>query len=184
VENKGKIKTLLTDQYSGINSTQFKQYVKSKGITLIFTAVDCAFSNGLNERTNQTLVNRIRCKIYENKERPWTSIAEECVKEYNTTIHSSTGFTPNYLLTGIDNSILPKELEKNKEENLEENRSIAFENSKKIHEQNKKYYDQNVKEIEYNEDDLVYIQNSNNLNRDKLEVIRSGPHRIKKKYLT
>jgi len=70
VENKGKIKNLLTDQYSGINSTQFKQYVKLKGITLIFTAVDCAFSNGLNERTNQTLVNRIRCKIYENKERP------------------------------------------------------------------------------------------------------------------
>jgi len=72
-------------------------------------------------------------------------------------------------------------LEKNKEENLEKNRSIAFENSEKIHEQNKKYYDQNVKEIEYNEDDLVYIQNSNNLNRGKLEVIRSGPHRIKKK---
>lgn len=180
MENKGKIKTLLTDQYSGINSTQFKQYVKSKGITLIFTAVDCAFSNGLNKRTNQTLVNRIRYKMYENK-RPWTSIAEECVKEYNITIHSSTGFTLKYLLTGRDNAILPKELEKNKEENLEENRrSIAFENSKKIHEQNKKYYDQKVKEIEYKEGDLVYIQNGNELNRGKLEVIRSGPHKIKK----
>lgn len=112
--------------------------------------------------------------------RRWTSIAEECVKEYNTTIHSSTGFTPKYLLTGRDNAILPKKLEKNKKENLEENRSIAFENSKKIHEQNKKYYDQKVKEIEYKEGDLVYIQNGNGLNRGKLEVIRSGLHKIKK----
>ena len=69
-EKEEKIETLLADQYAGINSTEFKQYLKKQEITLIFTAVDCAFSNGLNERTNQTIVNRIRCKIYENRNKP------------------------------------------------------------------------------------------------------------------
>ena len=181
VQKDGKISTILTDQYSGINSAQFKQYTKKHDITLIFTAVDCAFSNGLNERTNQTLVNRIRCKIYENKEKSWAVVAEECVKDYNNTIHSSTGFTPNYLKTGIENSFIPEQLNNNNIKNLVDNRLLASENSKKVHNQNKRYYDKNVKKITYNVGDLVYIQNGNKLNRDKLDVIRSGPYKIKEK---
>lgn len=181
VENNGKIKILLTDQYSGINSKDFKQYINTKDIRLIFTAVDCAFSNGMNEKTNQILVNRIRCKIYKNKKRPWPIIAEECIEEYNNTVHSSTGFTPNYLLTGVDNSILQEKLEINNEKNLKENKRIAYENSKKIHEQNKSYYDKKVKNIEYKVGDLVYVQNGNELSRNKLDMIRTGSYRIKEK---
>ena len=62
-----ELNIVLADQYPGINSGKFKQYLESKNITMIFTSVDCAFSNGFNERANQTLVNRNRCKIYENK---------------------------------------------------------------------------------------------------------------------
>ncbi|XP_043270945.1 uncharacterized protein [Venturia canescens] len=181
IKNENRIQTLLTDQYAGINSKEFKQHLKTRKINLVFTAVDCAFSNGLNERTNQTLVNRIRCKIFENKNRPWSTIAEECVEEYNNTIHSSTGFTPNYLLTGRDKTILPNELNYNYKEKLEDNRSIAYKNSKKIHEQNKTYYDKNKVNIEYKVGDLVYIQNSNKLNRNKLDPIRIGPYEIKAK---
>lgn len=47
-----------------------------------------------------------------------------------------TDFSPNYLLLGIDNSILPEELNDNKRDNLETNRKLAFENSNKIHEVN------------------------------------------------
>lgn len=50
-----QIETLLTDQYSGINSTEFKSYLKQRQIEVVFTAVNCPFSNGLNERLNQTL---------------------------------------------------------------------------------------------------------------------------------
>lgn len=48
---------LLTDQYPGLNSNEFKKYLQDKQITLIFTAVNTPHSNGLNERLNQTLVN-------------------------------------------------------------------------------------------------------------------------------
>lgn len=181
VEKHGKIKTILTDQYSGINSTQFKNYLLNQGINLIFTASDCAFSNGLNERTNQTLINRMRCKIYENKNNPWPTVAEESIKEYNNTNHSSTGYTPNYLLTGKESSILPEPLEINNKENWEINKIKAYENSNKIHMQNKKYYDENTNKIDYNEGDLVYVQYKNKLNRDKLDTIRIGPFKISKK---
>ncbi|XP_066591966.1 uncharacterized protein [Prorops nasuta] len=172
---------LLTDQYAGINSKEFRQYLKSENIELVFTAIDCAFSNGLNERSNQTLVNRLKCKIYNNKKRPWSVLAQECVEEYNKTTHSSTGFTPKYLLTGEDNFMLPKELNKENEINLAENRKSALEKSQKSHDQNKLYYDKKIAKIVYKEGDLVHIHNGNKLNRNKLDPIRLGRYRIKKK---
>lgn len=181
VQKKGKIKLLLADQYAGINSKEFKNFLKAENITNIFTAVDCPFSNGQNERTNQTLVNSIRCKIFENKDRPWSVIAEQCVENYNNTIHSTTKFTPNYLLNGIDKSFFPSELNENNLENLETNRRIAFSNAEKIHNQNKVYYDKHKREVTYEVGDLVYIQNGNRINRKKLDPIRVGPFKIKHK---
>lgn len=180
-QKNNKVKLLLTDQYSGINSNQFKNFLKSEDIKCIFTAVDCPFSNGQNERTNQTLVNSVRCKISENRHRPWSTIAEQCIDNYNNTVHSTTKFTPSYLLNGIDNSFSPPELNKNNLENLKETREQAFLNSKKVNDQNKNYYDKNRKPITHEEGDLVYIQNSSRLNRNKLDPIRVGPFKIKKK---
>lgn len=45
---------LLTDQYPGINSREFKKFLNDKMIPMVFTAVNAPFSNGLNERLNQT----------------------------------------------------------------------------------------------------------------------------------
>lgn len=46
-------------------------------------------ANDFNE-SNQTLVNRLRCEIYKSKNRAWSVLAQECVNEYNNTVHSST----------------------------------------------------------------------------------------------
>lgn len=70
----------LTDQYPEINSKEFKDFLEEKEIPLIFTAVNSPFSNGLNERLNQTLVNKIRCTINEKKV-AWTTIAQESTKK-------------------------------------------------------------------------------------------------------
>lgn len=58
---------ILSDQYPGINSKEFKQYLDAKHIPIVLTAVNAPFSNGLNERLNQTLINKIRCKMNEKK---------------------------------------------------------------------------------------------------------------------
>lgn len=175
VNKFGVMETLLADQYPGINSDDFKRYLKKSNITLIFTAVDCAFSNGLNERANQTIVNRIRCCFNQAKKVSWPLAAEQCIEAYNNTIHSTTGFTPKYLLLGSDDSVLPSDLSDNTISNLEENRKIALERSKKSHLANKQYYDKNVVKINYQPGDRVFIQNSSKLNRKKLDCVRLGP---------
>lgn len=129
---------VLTDQYAGINSKEFKTYLQEKSITLIFTAVNSPFSNGLNERLNQTLVNKIRCKLNEKPNTtPWTSIAHNCLDKYNNTEHSITGFAPRYLMDGTDVS-----LEKQKSDWMRD-RKTAIERSIKSHEYNKTTNEQN-----------------------------------------
>lgn len=171
---------LLTDQYPGINSKEFKSFLNEKSIPLIFTAVNAPFSNGLNERLNQTLVNKIRCKINEkNNKIAWTTIAHDCVDKYNNTEHTVTGFAPRYLLDGTDVSILPHELKNNKTEvEWVRDRKIAFKNSIESHNYNKKIFDKNRTEYNFNTGDMVYVENGNKLNRYKLDELKIGPFKI------
>jgi transposase InsO family protein len=173
-----KIGTLLTDQYGGLTSNAFRLYLQNEGIIHIFTAIDTASSNGLNERAGQTMVNRIRCRANEseNKSLAWTTIAHRCTKEYNNTVHSSTGFSPNYLMNGVIPEVVPKELRE--EVDFIADRREAFENSKRSHEKNKERIDRFRKERIFDIGEKVYIVNGNKLNRKKLDEIRIGPFEI------
>jgi len=79
IVKRNNIKIILADQYTGINSSELKKYLTRMKIQIVFTCVDCPQSNGLNERLNQTLVNRIRCKFNSGDKRAWSVIADECV---------------------------------------------------------------------------------------------------------
>lgn len=176
---KGKeVKILLMDQYSALNSRGLKDYLSARGIQVCFTSPDTASSNGLNERLNQTLVNRIRCKINETPSKVWSKIAEECVNEYNRTRHTVTGFAPDYLMHGETDEIVPEALQQ--EKNLEEDRAKALLNSIIHFEANKKRVDKNRRNCDVREGDYVYVENGNKLNRSKLDEIRSGPYRVVK----
>jgi len=176
-----KIGIILTDQYPGLNSREFKEFLKKNNVKLIYTAVNAPFSNGLNERLNQTLINKIRCKINEKGgKKAWTTIAKECIDRYNKTEHTVTGFTPKYLLDGTDTSILPDEIKKQNDnkENWIKDRELALGRTKKSHEYNKKIFDKNRKNHCFNTGYLVYIENGNKLNRKKLDELRIGPFEI------
>lgn len=175
-----KIGMILSDQYPGINSKEFKQFLSQEGIPLIFTAVNAPFSNGLNERLNQTLVNKIRCKINEEKnKRAWTTVAQECTKIYNETEHTVTTFSPKYLMEGKNINILPDELEEQKTlADLQKDRKIAFENTLKSHNYNKKIFDRNRKDYDLKIGDLVFVENGNKLNRKKTDELKIGPFKI------
>jgi len=181
IANTDEIGILLTDQYPGIYSKEFKRFLSEKSIQMVFTAINIPFSNGINERLNQTLVNKIRCKINEkNKKLAWTTIAQECVHRYNDTDHSVTGFAPRYLLYGTDFSILPHELKEGKKTEMDWicDRKIAYENTIKSHDYDKKLFDKNRKDIEFNVGDMVYVENGNKLNRRKLDELKIGPYKI------
>lgn len=178
-----KIGLILSDQYPGINSKEFKNFLAIENIPLIFTAVNSPFSNGLNERLNQTLVNKIRCRINERKDKlSWTTIAHECTQKYNETEHTVTGFSPKYLLEGKNTDILPDELKQEISNNdLMKDRKVALENTIKSHKYNKQYFDKNRKKSELKVGDLVYVENGNRLNRRKLDELRIGPYEILEK---
>uniref|UniRef100_A0A6P7H050 Uncharacterized protein LOC114349172 n=1 Tax=Diabrotica virgifera virgifera TaxID=50390 RepID=A0A6P7H050_DIAVI len=111
VTDNYQVEIVLADQYPGINSKEYKQFLKNNNTKLVFTAVDAPFSNGLNARVNQTLVNKIRCKINETKNKiAWSTVAQKCVAAYNKTEHTITRFTPKYLVEGENTNILPDEI--------------------------------------------------------------------------
>lgn len=179
ITQKNRIKIILADQYASLNSRELKSYLDKLNIQLVFTSIDCPQSNGLNERLNQTLVNRIRCKINSGDKRAWSRIAEECVVEYNRTIHSSTKYEPAYLLFGKISPISP--IADTQQKNLNKDRKEAFQNSMKSFHINKSRIDKNRTIHEFKIGDLVYVENGNRLNRKKTDKVRLGPYKIKGK---
>jgi len=178
-----RIGIILSDQYPGINSTEFKTFLNEKSIPIIFTAVNAPFSNGLNERLNQTIVNKIRCRMNEKcNKKTWTSIAHDCIDKYNNTEHTVTSFAPKYLMEAKNVSLLPNELlrEKTKIEWIRD-RKIALQKSMKSHSYNKEIYDKKRKPFDFDIGDMVYIENGNKLNRKKLDQLRIGPFEILEK---
>lgn len=176
IAKQNNISILLADQYAAINSNDFKLYLEKTGIQIVFTCINHPESNGLNERLNQTLVNRLRCKINDGNPKAWSVLAQQCVDEYNDTIHSSTGFAPSYLLLGKMSIISP--LQNENQTSLEEDRKIAFNNSMRSFQVNKNRIDKNRRQFTFNVGDLVYIENGNKLNRNKLDSVRIGPYKI------
>lgn len=176
IANKNKISILLADQYTGINSKDFKRYLEKNGIQIVFTCIDHPESNGLNERVNQTLVNRLRCKINDKNNRVWSTLAQECVDQYNDTIHSSTHFAPSYLLFGTKPTISP--IQEDFQSSLAEDRKVALQNSIKNYQINKTRIDKNRRIYTFKVGELVYIENGSKLNRNKLDPVRIGPFPI------
>ncbi len=160
---------------------EFRSYCYHSNINHIYTAVDSPSSNGLNERLNQTLVNKIRC----TKNDPslpsrarWATLTKRAVDQYNSTPHSVTSFPPSYLLTGVPSSVLPPELVNPSD--YEKDRLTALENTIHSHNYNKIVYDKNKLNVNFKIGDPVYISNGSKLNRNKLDVLRIGPYPISK----
>ena len=164
------------DQYSAINSKKFRNYLKSKKIRFLFTAVDCAASNGHVERVNQTLTNRLRCKLNDgNERRGWWTLIKECNRDYNQTIHLVTGYPPAYLLKGEEVELCPVKTRAN---DLGEDRRIAYDRMMKNHPENKRRSDRKRYETTLAVGDRVYVEARSKTNRNKLRPVRTGPFRI------
>lgn len=171
-----RIGILLFDQYTGINSREFRKFLKDNNIEFRCTPRDHPSSNGAVERVGQTLVNRLRCKFNENDHsRSWASMAEECVQEYNSTYHSVTKFAPQYLLDGSKPDWCPIDL---LEADLTTDRQKAKENTRHYFELNKQRVDKKFKDNEVDVGDWVLVDAGNKLNRNKLDEIRQGPYQI------
>jgi hypothetical protein len=65
-----KLETVLCDLYTANDSKKLKDYFKENNIAYIYTTADAAQSNGLVERVNQTLINKLRCNYqFQNEQK-------------------------------------------------------------------------------------------------------------------
>ena len=172
-------KSVVTDRYSALKSKELKRFLSENQIEIVHTPVNHPSSNGMVERVNQTLVQRMRHKIFESKlgnkrlNRSWTTVAKECVREYNDTVHTITKFTPLYLLTGIDTHQLYKGT------SLDNNRAKAFENTAKSLKETSERANKRRYNPLYEIGEEVYVNISSKLNRGKLDPLYEGPFTIK-----
>jgi len=91
----GKPEILLSDNYPGIVSKDFRFFLQQSKIELKLVPPHHPKSNSMIERANQTLTDRIRCKFYEHEnETAWPILAHRSIREYNNTLHSTTGYSP------------------------------------------------------------------------------------------
>ena len=70
----------------------------------IISSLDSVFksTNGANEKVNDSIIKGIRLELVSNPRLKWSTLVQRVVDNYNQTIHSTTGFTPAFLLFGTD----------------------------------------------------------------------------------
>ncbi|XP_063794647.1 uncharacterized protein LOC134949877, partial [Pseudophryne corroboree] len=100
---------ILTDQGPAFESQLFYELCSYYGCQKARTTAYHPQGNGLCERANQTLIGMLRSLPAGDRAR-WPTLLPELIYLYNNAEHSSTGFTPYYLMFGRQGK-LPQDLE-------------------------------------------------------------------------
>ena len=90
---------LLSDRHTSFTSSIIEELCKILGIQQLWTMPYHPQTNGLVERSHQTIMCMIR-KLGEDKKADWPSHLAEIVHAYNATRSTVTGYSPHYLMFG------------------------------------------------------------------------------------
>lgn len=172
IEEDGTPSKIVTDRYGAFKSDRFRSVLRTKSIVLVHTPTAHPQSNGLVERVGQTIVEKLRCKRLIDETRSWSALAKEVADEYNHTIHSSTKFTPAYLLAGRD----PDEIYHGHD--LNNDRKSALEHSQSAYQKEFKRIVQKQIPWKLKLGDMVYADLADELNKKKLDPVYRGPFKV------
>ncbi|GFX31534.1 retrovirus-related Pol polyprotein from transposon 17.6 [Trichonephila clavipes] len=112
-------------------------------------------TNGKNERVNQSLVTRLKCKENASSTKiPFTKLLEQVYNEFNSTPHSITKYPPAYLLFGLLPYQSPID-QNNYYEPVDEARELTLQRTIDYHIKNKIRYGARCIEKKFNPGDLV-----------------------------
>ena len=96
VKEFGPIKRLMCDAASYFRSSAFGRFLAQMNTDLVMAPAHSHKSNGLRERFNQTLIDRIRrMRVSDGKRLNWTTVLSEGVEAINETPHEGTRYSPN-----------------------------------------------------------------------------------------
>ena len=99
---------ILSDQGTEFNNKLFRELENFCGVVKNRTTPYHPQTNGLCERMNSTLLQMLRT-LAESQKPNWNLYVHQLVSAYNATTHSSTGYSPHFLLFGRE-PILPLDL--------------------------------------------------------------------------
>ncbi|GFX45747.1 transposon Tf2-9 polyprotein [Trichonephila clavipes] len=163
-------KQLLSDRNAAFTSSKFKKFLKHHNIRQLLTSANRPQCNGKNERVNQTLVAKLRCKVNSTTKNSLDKLLEQVTYEYNNSPHDVTGFPPAYLMFGTlpFDSPLPNQVKLNYPP-IQQARQIAVNRTIKHHKINKQRYDKHYVDAKFKVGDLVLYQNFSYPNSSKLQ---------------
>jgi hypothetical protein len=107
----GAPKELLSDQGKEFLNQLIQQICDLFGTTRRVTTPYHPQTNGLTERFNRTLINALGKLIHQYQDSEWDELLTSVLFAYRTMQHSTTGYTPFYLLYSHE-ALLPLEFSK------------------------------------------------------------------------
>lgn len=165
----GTPEKLLTDQGSNFVGEILQEVCKLLHIDKIQTTAYHPQSNGILERSHQSLINQIKCFVDEDQ-RNWDEWIPYVMMTYRSTPHSTTKNSPYFLLHGREMRLptdwMTEELQQDlSEEDLvnEIKRRLQYayqrvtENMEQRKVQSKEYYDKRAIQKEFKCGDLVLL---------------------------
>ncbi|MEK7747619.1 MAG: DDE-type integrase/transposase/recombinase, partial [Nitrospirota bacterium] len=127
----GAPRRLLTDQGRNFESRLIANLCTIWRIDKVRTTSYHPAGNGACERLNRTIKNNLQRLMNESRLEEWDQFLPDAVFAYNTSVHSSTSFTPQYLMFGSE-ARMPGELLVGLPELLETPASLAYRQYKEL----------------------------------------------------
>ncbi|UYV69327.1 K02A2.6-like, partial [Cordylochernes scorpioides] len=147
-----QIKCILTENGKNFTSKEFNKFLNEHQVQHTYSTPYHPQSNGLCEKMNDTILTKLRTNLQENPRLKWSSLLAKIVKDYNSTPHDVTGFSPNFLLFG--DWAIP-EFSESPHFTIENARKKAIENSAKHREKWKARHDAKHPQSSFKVGDLV-----------------------------
>ena len=170
-------KLLLTDRGTNFTTKKFRKFLGTHGCRHLLTTSYHPQCNGMVEKMNRTLKDRLIIAHHLNPKKKWSSLLEEVVDQYNRTPHDVTGFPPVYLMYGLrpsDSPLPPPPIEP-----LEQARKMAQDRTIRHQQMKKSRYDSHHPPTPFKPGDLVRRQiAANHPSQDKLSTRFHGPYTI------
>lgn len=101
VSKAGQPKKSLWDRGTEFTAGKTKRFLKNNDVYKPLTSSCHPQCNGMNERTNHTIVTTLRCKINENLRNLWMKLLKEVLYGWNRTPHEVARYPTAYLMYGI-----------------------------------------------------------------------------------
>jgi transposase InsO family protein len=185
--------TILTDQGREFQNELMAELCRLMDISRLKTTAYTPSTNGKIERWHRSL-NAMMAKIVDAKQKHWTEFLPFLVAAYNNSVHSSTSFTPNFLMFGRDlltpidvamgvsgtESRSANDYAQHMRDSLAEAYGIVRRHWKIRSEAIKKHYDLSVKPMKFEEGDQVwyFCPRTTRGTSPKWSKLVTGPHTV------